>query len=309
MFRCLLVVACALATFGAPVSAEPIFVGGTGTIVYGVAPYGGAPIPGAPTYIGNTFNGLTDILTSPGGGYLTANPVVTNNIYASGINALPLSFSAAGGGNGNGAFGSANTLVTGPTFGGNLTDSIVGDGAVSYMIASWTSTWVESVGFNGLIGASIAAGGTFGSAASSGALSLRVRVQSASVGNLDLGQLVLAPRATGPCFGINGIVSCTGNSFDGAALSASPVNFVAGEVVTVYATLTAIADGMSFETIALTDTPPLLLQDVLTQYGPLPSSNLVSSTAVSSVPEPTSLLLLGTGLLGAGVRRWRQGRA
>ena len=214
-----LLLACAMATFGAPVSAEPIFQSGTGTIVYGVAPYGGAPIPGAPTYIGNNFNGLTDILTSPGGGYLTANPVVANNIYGSGINPLPLSFSAAGGINGSGAFGSANTLVTGPTFGGNLTDSIGGDGAVSYAIASWTSTWVESVGFNGLIGASLAAGGTFGSAASSGALSLRVRVQSDSIGNLDLGQLVLAPRANGPCFGINGIVTCNGNSFDGAALT------------------------------------------------------------------------------------------
>ena len=286
----------AMATFGAPVSADPIFQFGTGSIVYGVAPYGGAPVPGAPTYIGNTFNGLTDILTSPGGGYLTANPIVANNIWQSGINNLPLSLSAAGGNNGFGLFGSANTLVTGPTVGGNLTDSLGGDGVVSYTIASWTSTWVEAVGFNGLIGASIAAGGTFGSAASSGALSLRVRVQSNSIGILDLGHAVLAPRATGPCFGINGIVNCNGNSFDGGALTSSPVNLLPNEVLTVSATLTAIADGMYFETIVPTALPGLLFQDLVTLYGPLPSSNLVSSTATTAVPEPATWLLTAVGL-------------
>ncbi len=87
--------------------AAPIYTGGTGAISMGVAPYGGAPNVGGPTYIANNFTGLNDILSSPGlgtlGGYLTASPVLANNIATTGVVALPVALAQAGGGNGAGS--------------------------------------------------------------------------------------------------------------------------------------------------------------------------------------------------------------
>jgi len=286
-----------------PLTAIPIYQGGTGVIVYGVAPYGGAPVPGAPTYIPNTFNGLTDVLTSPGGGYLTAAPIVANNIYDSGVNGLPFGFWAAGGANVNGNFGLGATAITGPQIGFSLLDANPdGIGAASFSISSWNTTWVENGGFNGLAGAWLAARGFFGTPVSAGALALRVRINSINHVNLDLGQLVLAPRANGPCFGVNGIVACTVNAFAGGALSTANVNFVNGEVITVNATLTAIADPMSFDLISLNDLDPLLLSDLLTQQGPLPGATFVSVDPFL-VPEPGTWALAAIGIAALA---WKQ---
>src|SRR5947209_11626800 len=89
--------------------ANLIDTGATGGISFGVAPYGGAPNVGGPTYIANNITGRNDILTSPGlgtlGGYLTANPVIANNIFSVGPENFPIGATQTGGGNGNGAVG------------------------------------------------------------------------------------------------------------------------------------------------------------------------------------------------------------
>lgn len=279
-----------------PLLAVPVYQFGTGSIVYGVAPYGGAPVAQS-SYIPNNFNGLTDVLTSPGGGYLTASPVIANNIDESGIANLPVFFGAAGGSNGFGNFGLGLTAINGPAVGFALVDANPdGIGAASYSIATWTSTWVENAGYNGAIGAWLAASGTFGSGVSAGALSLRVRVQSAGLGIIDFPELVLAPRANGPCFGINGIVTCAGNSFSGGAITSQNVNIPLNDVLTVFATLTAIADPMHIEIIDINSLDNQLLADLLTQQGPIPVATVVSGNP-NLIPEPSTWALALLGLL------------
>src|ERR1700759_3986681 len=183
-----------LTVISIPAFANLISNGGTGGIVMGVASYGGAPNVGGPTYIANNFTGLNDILTSPGlgtlGGYLTANPVVANNIISVGPNALPVAASQAGGANGNGAFGAGPAVNTGATTAFALADSGPGGGSASYLVSSASFSYTN-------VGAPIAAGTTYGAyMAIGGVVPL--------VGNADVAGLRIHISDTAGVFGAGG---------------------------------------------------------------------------------------------------------
>src|SRR5438270_12633370 len=77
------------------------YSGGNGLLVFGVTNYGGGAQIN-PAYIPNNFSGINDILSTPGGGFQLANPVVGNNISQFGPGALPGAGFQVGGGNPHG---------------------------------------------------------------------------------------------------------------------------------------------------------------------------------------------------------------
>jgi hypothetical protein len=314
---------------GAAISAPaaPVFTGGNGIVVFGVAPYGGAPNVDGPTYLANNFTGRNDILTSPGlgslGGYLTANPVVANNIFSLGPLGLPVGgFQVGGVVNGVGAFGAGAILNTGPLIGYALADSGPGGGTASYGITSEIATWTN-------VGAAVPVGTKFGDwitmagavplVGNADVVGLEVHLtdtMGAFPGGFDLAHLVLAISRNGlgntaanynivTLGGGVGIIIDNGNT---GAFRAAAVNNVAlanaipvGDVITVTATFTGYADPAMFTTFDLTTQP-----DLLAMTGPLPGISFVNTTGI---PEPASIVLASVGLLGVlgcAVRRWRK---
>jgi hypothetical protein len=305
--------------------------GGTGDIVMGVAPYGGAPNVGGPTYIADNFTGLNDILTSPGlgtlGGYLTASPVVANNIVSFGPAPLPLFDSQTGGGNGSGAFGSGAAINDGSTMGFALSDSGPGGGSASYLISSASFSYTD-------VGAPIPAGTSYGAFLAIGGLvplvgnadvaSLRVNISDTAgvfgAGGTNLPQLVLAISRNGAGAGIGNynIVTIGGvaggnaglildNGVTGAFRALAVDNqalgapIPVGDVISVLATLTAYSDPASFDSILPAD-------DLLNLSGPLPDIGLVAADE-SPVPEPATCLLFGMGLTAMTLLRRRSNRS
>jgi hypothetical protein len=309
----------------APAFAGLIDNGGTGAISFGVAPYGGAPNVGGPTYIADNITGRNDILTSPGlgtlGGYLTASPVLANNIQSIG-GVLPLAATQAGGGNGNGAFGSGSAADLGTLMDFSLTDSGSGGGSASYAIIGANSTFTVA-------GAPIAAGTTYGAFLAIGGLvplagnadvaALRVHVSDTAgvfgAGGSDLPQLVLAISRNGAGAGIGNynIVTIGGAAGGNAALildngvtgvfralavddltlgAALPV----GDILSVSAALTGYSDPASFSSF-----DPSFSTDLLNLTGPLPEDSL--GTTASLTPEPRTWVLLILGLAAIMIGR------
>lgn len=289
--------------------ANSIFTGGVGGVSFGVTPYG-APVPGVPTYILNNFNGRTDILASPGGTYLTANPVVANNIASFGPGPLPGFGAWVGGGNGWGPFGAGSAVINGPNVNYSLSDPIAGGGSASYGIASWNANFVDPLGSPGF-GTFLSIAGSVPNVGSAAVAALRTRIVSANpaspfFGGFEMPQLVLANSQVAP--GIFSFVALGGSgaallsdifgNFRGLAINNFALPIPAGDAFTAQVTLTFYADpAMMYALDPLTD-PALMLA----AGTPLPNNSLVTT-----VPEPATGAMVCFGFLGiAGWLKRRQ---
>jgi hypothetical protein len=301
--------------------AIPAYTGGNGGISFGVSSYGGAPNVGGPTFIPNNFTGLNDILSSPGlgtlGGYLTANPIVVNNISSTGAVPLPVAAFQFGGGNINGAFGSAAANNLGPTMGYTIADAGPGGGSASYLVDSGITSYTDAAGtpIGTAFGAYVTMGGVVPLVGNADVSSLKVTLSSANpaspfFGGVALPNMVLAisrNNATNTLADYNivrigGVAGANaGMIVDNTATGAFramavdrmllPAAIPAGDVITVKATITAYADPASFDTF---DVAPL---DLLALTGPLPDVSFVTPDS-QPLPEPGALLLLsGAALL------------
>ena len=321
------------------IAATPAFAGlvqngGNGAISFGVAPYGGAPNVGGPTYIADNVTGRNDILTSPGlgtlGGYLTASPVIANNIASYG-GALPLAATQNGGGNGAGAFGSGTAQNDGTNMAFALADSGPDGGSASYLIsaANYTLTDVGApVPMGTAFGAYISIGGLVPLVGNADVVSLRVHVSDTAgifgAGGVDLPQLVLAISRNGAGAGIGNynIVTIGGAAGGNAALildngvtgafralavdnqalgAAIPV----GDILSISTALTAYSDPASIDSI-LPDV------DLLNLTGPLAEINLADTTPLgNSAPEPSTIVLMAGALVVfalTGIRKYASTR-
>ena len=294
-------------------------------ISFGATTYG-PPTPGVPTWIPNNVSGQVDILSSPGGTFLTANPVTSNNVAEIGPVAIPngnsLFLNWTGGTSGDGSpFGTGAATIYGPAATFGLTDATGGGGGTaSYGIESWNSNWTINGPFMGTLGTYLSIGGNVpltGSAAVAGMMSeiyvngnigapdytlsevLAISNQGGGVYSyVALGSFAGSdPNTTGATF--SGILANSlTNDFQG--LSTSMVNVDFGGATTdlkVTTTITFYADPASINPIA----PDLSL---------IPGGFLPDLVVGSSaVPEPGSIIMGSTALVALSALRWMRRRA
>ncbi|HEX4179243.1 MAG TPA: PEPxxWA-CTERM sorting domain-containing protein [Caulobacteraceae bacterium] len=295
--------AATLALGGASARAAIIYTGGVGDSVYGVAPYG-APAQALPTFIGDNVTGFSDILASPGHGFLTASPVIANNIFQFGPTALPQVSFQVGGGNGFGTFGAAKTAITGPRIAFAMRDGgHPGGGSLSYAISSWTSNYlVTAGGFTGNLGTFLSVGGFLPTTVSADAVSLvsNYYINGAYVG--ETAPLVLAAAGNGNFQALGGsgaaVILSGSGAWRGLAIDNIAAALPAGDTIKVVSTLTEFADPASIDSIApdLSLLPGLSLPD------------FAFSDVSGAIPEPATwaMMLVGLGGLGAVLRRGRK---
>ena len=301
-----------------PVLAAPIYTGGSGGVAFGVTPYGN-PVPGVPTYIPNVNSGFNDILSSPGGTYLTANPVLANNIISIGPGALPGFLSAVGGGNGWGGFGAGTIGITGPSVAFALTDPIPGGGSASYGIGTWSASFTDPVGYAGAFGSYLSIAGSVPAVGSAAVAALRTHITSANplspffgVGGagIDMPQLVLADSQVAP--GVFSWVALGGagaamvnnglGGYKALAIDNGAIVIPAGDTFTAISTLTIYADPASIDVYDPTSDLSLIADT---------GASLPGYDLITTVPEPGACSLLGLGILalsGWRARCSRQGQ-
>jgi len=326
LHRVVLLVGAASIVLRTDVNAQLLYQNGRGDTVYGVAEYGGPPNNAAPTFIPNNVTLRNDVLTSPGGGFLTADTTIPNNIAQTGPNIpLPLFSYEIGGGNIHGPFGASANLITGPNIGFTLKDFTLGGGSASYTISSWTANFTAGAnGFNGPLDTFLlVAGGLVGGAGGSADAVSLVTSYSVNGANPTLfTPLVLAAAGNGNHNAVGGRAAVAygpgNNSFFGFAFDSANVQLNAGDTLTAVTTLTAIADPASIESLPLQDLPLNLFgpddQDFLKGLGAdwqSGESFLLSGTLdpAPAVPDAGStVVLLAGGLCGFALvpRRPRQ---
>ena len=294
------------------VVAQPVYTAGSGGIAFGVTSYG-APVPGIPTYIPNLNDGRNDILSSPGGTYLTANPVIGNNIVSIGPGLLPGFLTWTGGGNVNGAFGSGTIAITGPNVAFGLTDPIPGGGSASYGIGSWTATYNDAAGYVGSFGTYLSIAGSVPAVGSAAVAALRTYITSANplspfFGGVDLPQLVLADSQVAP--GVFSWVALGGaggtsaamlndgvGGYAGLAINNFLINDPAGDMFTATTTLTIYADPASIDSFDPSYYPALI---------DATGTTLPDFALETTVPEPGTWALMGLGLVTFSGWRFRR---
>ena len=260
-----------------------------------------------------------DILTSPGGGYQVANPVVGNNVASTGLVNAPYTFGWTGGIShlDGSAFGSGATVNLGPEVGFALADTAPGGGTASYMITSMLNQFtVDAAGYNGTIGDYLSLAGVNFTGSDSSVAAIRGDFSINGGAAIALPDIMLAlagncnnrVAGTATAF-INGCVATGGNGgafaglASGIANGGAVFNLNPGDVISVVTTLTVYADPASIDSLPFDDS---LFQQLLRDSGgALPGFSTADTGTAAPTPEPGTFAMLGGGLLALDMLRRR----